>query len=98
MKKIFFIHENTTPIEVKRRFVQLPTNYVVTVGYLIDNDERVFTREGNELRNFIPGMTFETYEEGCRILTKILKQRCQNDKDINETFEEMSKQFPEALI
>lgn len=114
MKKVFMIHENTKPIKVMDSYIQLATDYVCCVGYIQTEDEKdstegseyepIFGHDGVEdypnveLNQYIPGLWFETYEEGCKVLTKILQARTDNDATILATFKELAEKYPEALI
>jgi len=113
MKKIYFIHENTSPIKVAGVFVQIPTDYVVTVGFIKTEEEialsmgdepknTVYMYNDNmarvELHNFLPGIVFDSYEEGCRVLVKILSTRIKYDKEINKTYLTLLDEFPEGVL
>ena len=114
MKKVFMIHENTKPIAIGEKYVQLPTNYVCCVGYMRTEEEKdpndiyeyepIFDHHGEdghpigELNQFIPGLWFETYEAGCKVLTRILQARTDNDITIVSTYNELAEKYPEALI
>jgi len=112
MKKIYFIHENTSPIKVAGVFVQIPTDYVVAVGFIKTEEEiersmddepenTVYMYDdvvSSELYNFLPGIVFDSYEEGCRVLVKILSTRTKNDKKINNTYLTLLDEFPEGLL
>lgn len=90
------------------------TDYVCTVGYIHTADEKnnSFGQEYEpiymyademgkpnvELDNYIQSVWFETYEDGCKVLVKILKARTENDLKILETFNNLSEKYPEALI
>ena len=95
-------------------YIQIATDYVCAVGYINTEDENdpncdsayetIYDHDGPddypniELTNFIPGLLFETYEEGCKVLAKILSARTENDAKILETFKTLSEKYPEALI
>jgi len=111
MKKVFMIHENTKPIEIKGKYIQLATDFVVTVGWIKTEDEKdpncdeafesIYTDNiefAVELNQYLPGVYFDTYEEGCRVLVKILRDRTVNDATILKTFNELAEQFPEAVV
>ena len=111
MKKVFMIHMNTKPIQIKDKFIQLATDFVVTIGWIKTEDEKdprcdeayeaIYTDNTEyaaELNQYLPGIYFDTYEEGCRVLVKILRDRTINDATILDTYNELVEQFPEAAI
>jgi len=112
MKKVFIIHENTKPIKIGERYIQLATDYVCCDGYVREGDdsnstlsfEDVYMYEDTkgqpnvELDNFLKGIWFETYEEGCKVLTKILHTRTMNDNTILGTYNKLVEKYPEAII
>ena len=95
-------------------YVQIATDYVCCVGYIKTSDEKdpfegqeyeeIYDHDGEydypnvELHNYLDGVWFETYEEGCKVLVKILQARTENDITILETFKELAEKYPEALI
>ena len=105
---------STKAIKKTDRYVQLATDFVCCVGYIHTSEEKdsmigqeyepVYMYEDAdgqpnvELENFIQGVWFETYEEGCKVLTRILKARVENDAKILSTFTELAEKYPEALI
>ncbi len=117
MKKVYIIHENTKPIKIGERYVQIATDYVCCDGYIETEDEKdpnegceyepvyMYKTKGSllgeanvELNNFIQGIWFETYEEGCKVLAKILQARTENDVTILASFKALAEKYPEALI
>ena len=110
MKKVFMIHENTKPTKIKGVFVTLATDFVVTVGWIkteekdsetIDEYTPIYMNETEhslELNQYLPGVYFDTYEEGCRALVKILGIRTRNDVKILETYKRLAEQFPESIL
>jgi len=105
---------NSTPLKKINKNVQLATDFVCCVGYIYTEDEKdpntvfdfepIYDHDGVEdypnleLNQYIPGLWFETYEEGCKVLTRILKARTENDANILATFNELAEKYPEALI
>ena len=117
MRKIFIIHENTSPIMVANKFIQLATDYVCCVGYIHTDEEKdpdetygygevqpVYACDDAEhysqveLNQYIPGLWFDTYEEGCKVLATVLQARMINEATIRSTYEELAEKYPEALI
>lgn len=105
------IHENTKPILIKGKYVQLATNFVVTSGWIKTEDEKnpnceeafdsiyAFDEEySTEINQYLPGVFFDTYEEGCKVLVKILRDRTNNDLTIRKTYDELVEKYPEAAI
>lgn len=89
------------------------TDFVVAVGYVAEDHEKdqynpgdfdpVYSEDDNheigvELDNFLPGVFFKTYEEGCKVLTKLLAVRCSHDINIRETFNRLVEEYPEYAI
>ncbi len=63
------------------------------------HDAQPKSKFGNvELDNFLKGIWFETYEEGCKVLTKILHTRTMNDNTILGTYNKLVEKYPEAII
>ena len=111
MKKVYMIHENTKPILIKGKYVQLVTDFVVTSGWIKTEDEKdpncdeafesIYTdntKFAGELHQYLPGVFFDTYEEGCKVLVKILRYRTNNDLTIRKTYNDLVEKYPEAAI
>jgi hypothetical protein len=110
--EVYIIHENTAPIKIHKisKFKQLPTDYVVTTGWLDANAPRgdhsmlcdwpVFASDtgGYTIDNYLSGVVFDTYEEGRKVLAQVLSQRVKNDATIYETFKELRDEYPELVI
>jgi len=56
MKKVYIIHENTKPIKVGERYIQIATDYVCTVGYIEMEDEK----DPNEGSEYEPVYMYKT--------------------------------------
>jgi len=109
MKQIYFIHENTTPVKLAGVNKQMTTDFVVTTGYISEPHEKdnhnpgdynpVYSKDkGVEFENYLPGVFFNSYEDGCKMLTKVLAVRCTYDVTIRETFDKLVSQYPECAV
>jgi len=108
------IKDNNIETLKNDHYIQIATNYICTIGYIETEDEKdpncdtayetIYDHDRDdsypniELTNFIPGVWFETYEEGCKVLAKILRARTENDTKILETFNTLAEKYPEAII
>jgi hypothetical protein len=111
MKKIFFIHANTVPVNISGQNVQMIAEFVVASGYVTEMHEKDHHNPGDynpvfssdniksvEYKNYIPDVFFNSYEEGCKVLTTLLSRRCEYDLTIREIFEKLVKHYPEYAI
>lgn len=101
-KKIYFIHENTAPIKIDEHWVQIVTNYVLAVGYIIHGRKKCIYGDvdGNTtLINHIPGLVWDSYESGQKQLAKLMSSLMQNySTEIKDNFDRLKEKYPEMMI
>lgn len=101
MFKVYFIHENTKGVKVGNKYTQIPTDYVVTIGYKTKNDDTIYNSEDRdfELHNRVPGVWWDTYDDGAKALTKLMKDMMiYYSDDIKKTFDKLKEKYPEMLV
>lgn len=99
--EVFFIHKNTKPIKIEDRYVQLATDYVVARGYKFGYEDEIYSdKEMNcELTNFIPGLWWNTYEEGEKQLAKLMSCLISNyNGEMRDTFDRLKSKYPEYMV
>ena len=113
MKKVYIIHENTKGMKLVDKYVQVVTGYVCCIGYLskIESDDAVLYeydpiymypddlgQPNVELENKFPGLWFETYEEGAKVLTKFLHNTLSYYPEMKQISDMLSDRYPEVIV
>lgn len=99
--EVYFIHQNTKPIKIEDRYVQLATDYVVARGYKVGYDEEIHADKDMNcpLQNYIPGLFWQTFEEGEKQLAKLMASLVYNySGDIKATYDRLKEKYPEYMV
>lgn len=106
------MHRNTKPFSFNKKYKDSIVDFVVTSGYILEESEKdpncdsdhdnIYIADDYEnaipLTQEIPGLFFDTYEEGERALAKYLKGLTQNFEAIIKHRDELLKKYPESEI
>lgn len=101
VKEVYFIHQNTKPIKIENRWVQVATDYVVARGYMNGKSDEICASKDMscELENHIPGVYWDTYEAGERELARLMANIVTNySAKIKETFDILKEKYPEEML
>lgn len=111
MKKVYFIHENTAPLNIRGVYKQFPTGYVCAVGYIEEEHEMdpnmdsshtsVYAHDEEdsyEIDNAFRDVFFDTYEEGEKELAKLMATFTSRFPQMLEERDRLEELYPEKMI
>ena len=99
--KVYFIHQNTKSEKIHGTYIPIPTDYVVSVGYMHPRDDAIYMDHNLlvELENCIPGLYWDNYEAGEKFLAKLLGKIVYNFSDkIKDTYDILKEKYTEEMV
>lgn len=101
IKRVFFIHANTEPVNINGKTMNIVVDFVVATGFVDPDYHEVFATKDLmvQFENYIPYVWWDTYDE-CEIhLAKMLAHMYHSySTSIAETFNRLKEKYPERLI
>jgi hypothetical protein len=101
VKEVFFIHQNTRGVKVGNRYTQITTDYVCARGFKDGSSETIYNSPDKDfdLENAVPGVWWDSYEEGEKALASLLKEVVVEYSDnIKGNFDKLKEKYPEVMI
>ena len=101
IKEVCFIYEHRAPIKIGNSTAYIVSDYAVASGFVTDDSSDVFVSSDLMIvcDNLIPGLWWDTYDEGERYLTKLLHViDCNHTQNIMAALKSLKEKYPEQTI